>query len=287
MEHDVTDRSNSRFLTENDSEENIAVTTTREDSTVTGTAAKISRSSKTTPLKRERIEALMKSPTTRTFHAFWISFEPYVRSLCHGRGLYPQETDDVLALVKKAVVEQIGCRGEGKFHAWLGRIARNKAIDVLRTRKNRQESLDDTEVDEVALRLAPGSTTKKAGPATRYMKKEEHEIAESVLEKVVARVSPRQWQIFECSVLRGWDTKTVCKTLGITDQQVYNARCRVGHVYDQELKAIGWKLGCDPTPYQEAMAERDKRGHALTPYQAAVAERARQAKIQCAKPSEN
>jgi RNA polymerase sigma factor (sigma-70 family) len=195
----------------------------------------------TTPLKKQRIKDLKESPGALTFQAFWITFEPFVKKICHDKQLYPQETDDVLALMKQAVMENIGKYDEdkGRFHTWLGFQARNRAIDVLRKRKSDimpkagpatvfkekpgQHSNPDSEVMTDIMDNA-------ASPATMLCMQEEKDIVNEVLTKVAAKVNPVHYQIFDCAVRREWETKKICQALGVTENQVFIAKTRVGEL---------------------------------------------------------
>jgi len=196
----------------------------------------------TTPLKKQRIEALKESPGTFNFQAFWITFEPFVRKICHDKQLYPQETDDVLALMKQAVVEKIGEYDEdkGRFHAWLGFQARCRAIDVLRKRK--KPDVMPTIGPATVFKQKPGKhldpdsevmtdiMDHAASPATMLCQKEEKDILREVLQEVAAKVNPVHYQIFNCAMIREWETKDICQALGVTENQVFIAKNRVGEL---------------------------------------------------------
>lgn len=195
----------------------------------------------TTPLKKQRIKELKESPSALNFQAFWIMFEPFVRKICHDKQLYPQETDDVLALIRQAVIEKIGEYDEnkGRFHAWLGFQVRCRAIDVVRKRKS-----------DVMPNAGPATVFKpKKGrhsdpdsevmtdiiddthsPATKVCIQEERDIVHQVLTEVAAKVNPIHYQIFDSAVLKGRETKKICQTFKVTENQVFIVKSRVGEL---------------------------------------------------------
>ncbi len=261
---------------------------------------KTRNSPKTTPPKKVLIADLKRSPTTLPFKAFWETFEPFVRAICHGKNLRSQEVEDVVAEIKHDVLLQIKRYEEdkGKFHSWLGKITHNKAATKIRNRiqnekrvvsygldpdvvccpkrpnkdKNTDTHATDTSKtksdttkpverpvsDSAVARLRGGKGAKSATPATDVCVREELEIAKSVLERVAARVSPIQYQIFDSSFLRKMDVAKVCKSLGITPNKVSIARHRVGKVYNEELDAMGRELGRDLDRFRTQEFERPK-----------------------------
>jgi len=60
-------------------------------------------------------------------------------------------------------------------------------------------------------------------------------IADAALARVKTKVSPKQFQIFDCYVVKQWDAKKVQDTLNVSMAQVYLAKHRVGSVLKKEL----------------------------------------------------
>ena len=63
-------------------------------------------------------------------------------------------------------------------------------------------------------------------------------IADAALSRVKAQVSPKQYQIFDCYVVRQWDAKKVQDHLNVSMAQVYLAKHRVGAVLKKELARL-------------------------------------------------
>jgi RNA polymerase sigma-70 factor (ECF subfamily) len=58
------------------------------------------------------------------------------------------------------------------------------------------------------------------------------------LDRVKTKVSPRQFQIFDCYVLKGWGVKKTAEVLGINAAQVYLAKHRVGALVKKEVRGL-------------------------------------------------
>ena len=63
-------------------------------------------------------------------------------------------------------------------------------------------------------------------------------ITAAALDRVKALVSPRQYQIFDCYVIKGWGVKKTAEVLGINVTQVYLAKHRVGALVKKEVQAL-------------------------------------------------
>lgn len=277
---------------------NDSAAETKQDITKRGGPRKPGVANVTTPLKKEAIEGLKRSPTTLPFKTFWAEFEPFVRAICRDKDLYAQEEEDVVADVKRDILKQINRYEDdkGRFHAWLGTITNNKIKNVLRSRipyENKHVQVDNDDklqwlmgqpnvssdttrrgdvkdatkpaakatsrlVSDTAMAGLHGGVRKSATPATLACVAEEREIAKSVLERVSARVTPKQWQIFEAVAVRHFAVPKVCKALGVTENQVYIARNRVGKIYNEELDAVGREIGRDLQQYQLSNTEPPK-----------------------------
>jgi len=63
-------------------------------------------------------------------------------------------------------------------------------------------------------------------------------IADAALARVKTQVSPKQFQIFDCYVVKQWDAKRVQEQLNVSMAQVYLAKHRVGAVLKKELAKL-------------------------------------------------
>ena len=66
---------------------------------------------------------------------------------------------------------------------------------------------------------------------------QEH-VVTMALEKIKAKVSPLQYQIFYHYAIKEWKPSEVCDSLNVTMAQVYVAKHRVGSIFKKELKAL-------------------------------------------------
>ncbi len=105
--------------------------------------------------------------------------------------------------------------------------------------------------------------SRKPGPGTLLDKMEGKKTADaalaSVRKRTAQRVKPRQWQMFESTVLREIPIPKVCKAMSVTPNMVSIARHRVGKIFDEELEAESEKLQIDLGAHRVQVAVTAKK----------------------------
>ena len=166
-------------------------------------------------------------------------YSPLVRGRARQAGIVDGEICDVEQEVFVTVFRKVSRfrrePGEGKFRAWLGRLATNKAIDFLRRKRKRPVTLDHNTWAAVAVQTLFATSSEMDG---------EGEVGENLggldrlteaLEEARSAVAPRTWRAFEATFLQGEDPAAVGRSLGMTRGAVYNACGRfLKRLRDQE-----------------------------------------------------
>ena len=70
----------------------------------------------------------------------------------------------------------------------------------------------------------------------------EKSLTDRGIDKVKEKVSPRQYQIFDCYVVQGWSAEKVRDELGVSIAQVYLAKHRVGSILKKEIQKLEKEL---------------------------------------------
>jgi RNA polymerase sigma-70 factor (ECF subfamily) len=174
------------------------------------------------------------------FDSYW--------QLIHGvalkSGLTDAEAQDAVQETLLAVAKHIKNfdydRGRCTFKSWLMMIARQRIIWQLRKRLPAQ-SPSDADGEN-----APRTATVERIPdpnavdlAEVWEEEWQKNLMSVALERVKRQVSPRQFQIFDLYVQRGWSPRDVAKTLRISVAQVYLAKHRVSLLLRKEVKKTG------------------------------------------------
>ena len=128
---------------------------------------------------------------------------------------------------------------QGSFKTWLMNMTRWRINDQFRKRKKDTAMVvGDWENDRKTAVIdrvedPNGDVLSRLGEVE--WKKN---VADAALARVKAQVSPKQYQIFDCYVVKQWEAKRVQEHLHVSMAQVYLAKHRVGAVLRRELAKI-------------------------------------------------
>jgi RNA polymerase sigma-70 factor (ECF subfamily) len=199
--------------------------------------------------RKSLIERLNNWEDQKTWNEFYQTYWRLVYSVATKSGLTREEAFDVVQETIIAIARQVQ-RGQydpraGSFKAWLLQMTRWRILDQFRARK-RQPSLADQgdaySEDNTPLILDKMAAEKEGQLDKIWDKEWRDNIFSAALERVKTRVSPRQYQIFDCYVLKGWGVKKTADTLGINAAQVYLAKHRVGNLVKKEVQGLEGQL---------------------------------------------
>jgi RNA polymerase sigma factor (sigma-70 family) len=161
-------------------------------------------------------------------------------------GLSDVEAQDVVQETVVAVAKQMRAggydRAKSSFKNWLCLITRRRIIDHFRKRT-------DPKMRAVPRTSAGGSTTgtdalaRLADPASLALEAVWEEewrknLVDAAIERVKQQVAPKQFQIFDLSILRDLPMGDVTKILKVNAAQIYLARHRVGVLIKKEVKRL-------------------------------------------------
>lgn len=198
------------------------------------------------------IEGIKDPDDRRRWEQFAGIYGPLLERGLRLNGLRDDEIEDVVQETLIRVCRKIGDydRSKGKFGVWLRQVAVNLAVDRVRKRRpceerkahrppsderdtatcDRLESPDETELDR------------------RIHDEWAREVKERTLAAVRKRVTPKQYQVYDAYVVRGWPVDKVVKTLGVTANQIYIAKTRVGAVVEEEGRRIAAEMDAPELP---------------------------------------
>lgn len=206
---------------------------------------------------RKSLLSAIKNPENRdAWGEFYDSYAGFVRAIASDRhlGLRGDEVEDVVSrvFIEIAAGKVRFDPATGKFRSLLTAVVRRRVIDQLRKRSPFEEKRSDR----------PHGDARKTGTLERIednrtspdVEVADHQWQDAVLrltvEAVKKKVKAKQFQIFDAHVLRDWDVAKVSKTLGVSANQVYLAKRRVGKVFEEEARAAAKKMDCPEIPLQ-------------------------------------
>ena len=158
-------------------------------------------------------------------------------------GLSDVEAQDVVQETVVAVAKQMRDggydRSKSSFKNWLCLITRRRIIDHFRRRTDPKlrhaPTGDDTSgTDSIARVPDPASLDLDSVWEEEWQKN----LLDAALERVKRQVTPKQFQIFDLSVLRALPVAEVTALLKVNAAQIYLARHRVGALVKREARRL-------------------------------------------------
>jgi RNA polymerase sigma factor (sigma-70 family) len=158
-------------------------------------------------------------------------------------GLSDAEAQDVVQETVVAVAKQMReggyDRAKSSFKNWLCLITRRRIVDHFRRRtdvKQRPLSVsDDTSRTDTAARVPDPASLELDSVWDEEWRKN---LVDAAIERVKQQIAPKQFQIFDLSVLKDLPVREVTKVLKVNAAQVYLARHRVSALVKKETKRL-------------------------------------------------
>jgi len=157
-------------------------------------------------------------------------------------GLSDAESQDVVQETLLVVAKQMpGFRydpAKGSFRRWLFNQARWRIADAFRKRHRPdlvQRASDDSSTGTQEMERVPdGSSELEAAWDSEWR---ENQLTRA-LERVKAKVSQRQYQMFHLFTVQGWSMAEIVRTLKVNRAQVYMAKMRLSKLVKAEMAAL-------------------------------------------------
>ncbi len=198
------------------------------------------------PTRKTLIERLDNWSDWSSWDEFYRTYSGFVFHVARKSGLSDDEANDVVQEtfigVDKNLQKKKLDTSLGSFKSFLLNQARWRILDQFRRRKKQQSREANLHFDETdERRTAPiDRCADPNGMALEKLwdKEWQDQVMDIALRRVRALVSPRQFQIFSCYVLKGWSPERVKKELGVNAAQVYLAKHRVGRILKREAARL-------------------------------------------------
>ena len=196
------------------------------------------------------IDRLSDWEDQRTWDEFYQTYWRLIYSVCVKAGLGADEAMDVvqetvLTIAKQWRNGQKYDPAKGAFKTWLLNITRWRIADQFRKKQRNPAAMNQSG----GSRGADGDLRTTA--TIERLEDDEGDVLERLweiewktnlsrvaLDKVKHKVSPKQYQIFDAYVLKGWDVAKVRKELDVSMAQVYLAKHRVGGMVKKEIDGL-------------------------------------------------
>jgi RNA polymerase sigma-70 factor (ECF subfamily) len=167
----------------------------------------------------------------------WSTFEriygAVIRRYCKSWNLQPNDVDDIVQDVMKAVAESIRSfdydPAKGQFRGWLGTVTGNKIKKFLGKKERHQH---------VSLCGNPGKLVSFVDPDDEWVAVYGEVILQEACQMVKLHFEDRTWQCFELTWLKRWPHNYVAERLGIPLGSVYVNKSRVLKRLEQTIRDL-------------------------------------------------
>ena len=179
----------------------------------------------------------------RTWDEFYQTYWRLIYAVAVKAGLRHDEAFDcvqetILAIAKQSK-KKLYDPEQGSFKTWLMNMTRWRINDQFRKRKKDTAMLACEWDNERQTALIDRIEDPTGDVLSRLWNSEwQKNLADAALARVKAQVAPKQYQIFDCYVIKQWTAAKVQQQLNVSMAQVYLAKHRVGVVLKRELAKL-------------------------------------------------
>jgi RNA polymerase sigma-70 factor (ECF subfamily) len=203
------------------------------------------------PTRHSLLARLKDWDDQTSWREFFDTYWKLIYAVARKAGLSDAEAQDVvqetvLTVAKK--VKDFKAQPAGSFKGWLLTITRRRIADQFEKRGKVGQASRLSGAGETPALLSDDATRtatieRVPDPASFdldacWEEQWQQRLLDAAAERVKNQVSPKQFQMFELSVLREWPVRKVAQTLGASAAQVYLARHRVGRLMKTELRRL-------------------------------------------------
>jgi RNA polymerase sigma-70 factor (ECF subfamily) len=192
--------------------------------------------------RRSLVERLANRSDRRIWQEFFDTYWKLIYSVARKSGLSDAEAQDVvqetIITVSRKIDKLRYDPSVGSFKGWLLHMTRWRIADQFRKRQPELAELPTIDEDR---RTAP--IDRIPGPEgfsldDTWDEEWRAHLLEAAMDRVKRRIDPRQYQIFDCYVVREWSAQKVAEQLRVNIAQVYLARHRISALIRREVELL-------------------------------------------------
>jgi len=196
-----------------------------------------------TGTRRSLLTRLKNWDDSEGWREFFDTYGKLIYRFAMKAGLCDAESQDVVQETLLVVAKQMPAfrydAAKGSFRRWLFNQARWRIADAFRKRQRPnlvQRASDDPSTGTGEMERIPDSSAEKL-EAVWDSEWRENQLARA-LERVKAKVSQRQYQMFHLFTVQGWSMTEITRTLKVNRAQVYMAKMRLSKLVKAEMAAL-------------------------------------------------
>lgn len=193
--------------------------------------------------RRSLVDRLANWSDQKNWQEFYDTYSQLIHSVAKRAGMSEGEAEEVvqetvITIAKKAEAFRYD-PAVGSFKGWVLTITRWRINDQFRKREAHEwqgpAAPRDRERTATVERFAdPASVDLDAIWNSEW----QQNVLHAAIERVKKAVEPRQFQIFDCYVVKNWPARKVASELRVNIGQVYLARHRIGALIRKEVARL-------------------------------------------------
>src|SRR5438445_1491518 len=182
------------------------------------------------PTRRSLLTRLKNWDDAEGWRQFFDTYSKLLYTVAVRKGFDDAEAQDIVQETIISVARHIPNFHydpvHGSFKAWLLRIARSRIIDHIRKRGRQPQHASAPPTTGTSRTAFIDRVPDPKGPDLDGVWDEEWQkhLFKAALEKVKEKVSDKDFQIFDCHVLKDWPVKEVVSVLRVSEAYVYTAK---------------------------------------------------------------
>jgi RNA polymerase sigma factor (sigma-70 family) len=196
--------------------------------------------------RRSLIERLGNWEDQKTWDEFYQTYWRLIYAFASKAGLRDDECWEVVQETIVGIAKQSQRKlydpNKGSFKSWLLTMARWRIGDQFKhrnklpqdRRRRTSDEGDSPQTDTMERIPDPDGVPLEAVWDAEW---NEH-ILSIALKNVREQISPKQYQIFDGYVIKGWDTSRVAEELGVSTANIYVTKHRVGRLVRKEITRL-------------------------------------------------
>ena len=199
------------------------------------------------PTRKSLLSRLKDMDDSKSWEDFFNTYWRLIYSVAIKAGLMETEAQEVVQETIIAISKKMpGFKYDpaiGSFKAWLMNQTRWRIQDQFRRRKRELRNVHEDDATGAELSNIDHLPDPAGQELEAIWDAEWHEnLVKAALEKVKAKVSPKQYQVFDLYVTKNWAVEKVEKALGVSASQVYLAKHRISALIKEEIQGIETNL---------------------------------------------
>ncbi len=193
--------------------------------------------------RRSLLSRLRNWEDQASWQEFADTYSRLIFSMAVKAGLAAPDAEDVVQETLLSVARKMpGFKYDpavGSFKSWLLLITRRRIADRQRQRQREPRRLEGGEAETGRTATIERVPAPESLDLDAFWEQEwQRAILEAALRRVRKLVEPKQFQIFDCYVRKGWSVQEVSRVLNVNPNQVYLAKHRVSALVKQEAARI-------------------------------------------------